>query len=401
MIKIMLCEVYKTVNYPGGVEKCLSSFANEFTNRGYEVTYVCLDTEKGLPFYKLSDSVKFVNLCYFYDKYKSCNYYLTKIEKEIKRFFGGSKMVFMGLPLKDPKKEYFEKEYISRLRRYILSNRPDIIICADSQSLYLAQEASLNQIPTVAMCHLDPASIMENVSLNEINAWKKAKVVQVLVDSFRKDFEKVGINNTVCIPNIVKQIDNNELAVDEKADNNIIFVGRLEKTTKRPDLLLKAFSLIASKYPEWRVKFYGSTDDIKYLKKMKMISKDNKIDNKVFFCGSEKDIFSKMRESKIFVNTSCFEGFPLAVTEAMSIGLPIVGFKECRALNGLIINNNNGFLVDDVQDMADKLSILMDDKNKRVEFGINGHNLMKRYRPDTVWDRWEKLILSIYRNSLR
>ncbi|MDO4920609.1 MAG: hypothetical protein Q4E64_02110 [Phascolarctobacterium sp.] len=89
MKNIMLVEVYKTVNYPGGIEKVLCNFANEFTKRGYEVTYICLDTEEGKPYYFLDDKVNFVNLCYIGEKYNSMSYKWAKIKKEIKRFFVG------------------------------------------------------------------------------------------------------------------------------------------------------------------------------------------------------------------------------------------------------------------------------------------------------------------------
>ena len=52
---------------------------------------------------------------------------------------------------------------------------------------------------------------------------------------------------------------------------------------------------------------------------------------------------------------SKYEGFPLALTEAMSAGLPCVGFKSCTGVNGLIVDGENGFLVEDgICDFAKK-----------------------------------------------
>lgn len=58
MKKIMLIDEYKIVNYAGGIEKVLCNFANEFVKRGYDISLVCLDTEKGMPLYDLNDKLE-------------------------------------------------------------------------------------------------------------------------------------------------------------------------------------------------------------------------------------------------------------------------------------------------------------------------------------------------------
>lgn len=49
-MKIMLIDVYKIVNYAGGIEHVLCDFANEFSRRGHKVSIVCLDIEKVLHY---------------------------------------------------------------------------------------------------------------------------------------------------------------------------------------------------------------------------------------------------------------------------------------------------------------------------------------------------------------
>ena len=84
-MKIMLVDVYKIVNYAGGIEKVLCEFANHFSQRGDEVVITCLDTEKGRPLYLLNDKVKFVNLCFKYGQQynRGLKYYLVKFENYI------------------------------------------------------------------------------------------------------------------------------------------------------------------------------------------------------------------------------------------------------------------------------------------------------------------------------
>ena len=99
----MLIDEYKIVNYAGGIEKVLCNFANEFVKRGYDISLVCLDTEKGMPLYDLNDKVEFINLAFTGKRYASLKYFLKKAEKEVLRIFGGSRMKFGSFNIVDPK----------------------------------------------------------------------------------------------------------------------------------------------------------------------------------------------------------------------------------------------------------------------------------------------------------
>jgi len=47
----------------------------------------------------------------------------------------------------------------------------------------------------------------------------------------------------------------------------------------------------------------------------------------VYLLGNKKDIFRYLYESDLFLSTSLYEGHPISILEAMSIGLPIVASK--------------------------------------------------------------------------
>ena len=58
-------------------------------------------------------------------------------------------------------------------------------------------------------------------------------------------------------------------------------------------------------------------------KKAKIYLKNNYIKN-VFLFGNQTDVFKYLYESDLFLSTSLYEGHPISILEAMSIGLPIV-----------------------------------------------------------------------------
>ena len=86
------------------------------------------------------------------------------------------------------------------------------------------------------------------------------------------------------------------------------------------------------------------------------------------------------------------EGFPLALGEALSAGLPSLGFRNCPGVNELIEHGKNGFLANDQSELKNNLEKLIQDNELRQKFGENAHLSMKKYAPETVLKQWEAFI---------
>ena len=116
--------------------------------------------------------------------------------------------------------------------------------------------------------------------------------------------------------------------------------------------------------------------------------------------GETKNIINKLMDGDIFAFPSKFEGMPLALMDAMSVGLPAIGYKSCASVNELIINDFNGFLCDDgIDDFADKLKLLMSDADFRRKLGGNARESMRAFAPEKIWDKWEALINNVIRTG--
>ena len=44
---------------------------------------------------------------------------------------------------------------------------------------------------------------------------------------------------------------------------------------------------------------------------------------------------------------SIIEGLPTVALEAMSFGTPVIGYKDCKSMNDIVIDGYNGWLVTD------------------------------------------------------
>lgn len=99
--------------------------------------------------------------------------------------------------------------------------------------------------------------------------------------------------------------------------HSIAFVGRLD-ITKRVDILLEAMYRAKSL---WSLKIVGSDGQEEELKK---IASYLKLDNVVEFLGWQDNPWECVKEADIFVMTSEYEGYPLAVIEALSMGMTVI-----------------------------------------------------------------------------
>ena len=69
-------------------------------------------------------------------------------------------------------------------------------------------------------------------------------------------------------------------------------------------------------------------------------------------------------------------------------------FDSANGAKEIIKNNENGYLIKnrDKNEMVEKIIELLMDKEKRIMFGKNGHNMSKSFDNNKVIKTWNKLI---------
>ena len=232
------------------------------------------------------------------------------------------------------------------------------------------------------------------IQKNNCLLWKKSAVCQVLVPAFEQPLhEHLHHVRTVVIGNAIPQYDMQADVGADKERHIILFVGRLSKNHKRPHLLIEAFAELADKFPDWDVELWGEEDGKLYLKELHMLIHKYNLDNRVFIKGSTKDVPSVLVHGDIFAFPSAYEGFGMALGEAMSMGIPGVAYFSCKAVQALIKDGENGLLCEDgVSPFREGLEKLMENPELRKYMGENARRSMKKYAPSVIWDSWESLM---------
>ncbi len=94
----------------------------------------------------------------------------------------------------------------------------------------------------------------------------------------------------------------------------------------------------------------------------------------VFLIGRKKNVFEFLYNSDIFLSTSLYEGLPISILEAMSIGLPIVASKVVGNVD-TVEDGKSGFLYNlyNFDEAAEYISLLANNPNKRKLMGVKSH----------------------------
>ena len=133
--------------------------------------------------------------------------------------------------------------------------------------------------------------------------------------------------------------------------------------------MVDAWSRLAGKYPEWTVKIYGSGPHRRHLdKRIRALG----LEGAVQMMGQASDLKRAYQEAEIFCHPALFEGFGLAVAEALAQGLPVVAFADTAGVREMVRDGENGVLVPrrrGANALADGLEKLIRDRELRERAG--------------------------------
>jgi len=121
------------------------------------------------------------------------------------------------------------------------------------------------------------------------------------------------------------------------------------------------------------------------------------ISGQVFFLGNRSDVPDVLAGTDVSVLTSESEGFPNALIESMSVGIPVVS-TDYPAIKELIIDGKHGFIVprNDAAALAVKINRLLNDPNLRVWMGQQASTLVqKRFSATTM----AKNLVAVYKGD--
>ncbi|MDX2281776.1 MAG: glycosyltransferase [Saprospiraceae bacterium] len=185
----------------------------------------------------------------------------------------------------------------------------------------------------------------------------------------------IGIDNSIELP---------KKAVNfEEKEKYLLYVGRINVSQKRSDLLPHIWNGIKDSLPDWEFHILG---DGEYMNELRQAFQ---YENRVVLHGFRNpDEYYK--RSLIFINPTAFEGFPSTLLEAQSYGVIPVAFNSYPVLPYILDYGNSGIIIKsfDVEDFCSSLIKLASDRQQlqyHFNFAISN---VKKFSIEVIGQKW-------------
>lgn len=157
---------------------------------------------------------------------------------------------------------------------------------------------------------------------------------------------------------------------------DLIYAGRLVKT-KRVDFLLKGMVKLKKYKKDIKLVILGDGEERNRLEKL---SRKLGIQKNVYFLGARQDVENFLVRSRIFVCSSQFgaEGFPLALLEAMAMGVPVLT-RRFAGVDDVIKDRENGLIFNSMKEFVEKAWWLLKFPQKRKIIARHAKVDIKKY----------------------
>lgn len=213
----------------------------------------------------------------------------------------------------------------------------------------------------------------------------------LLSNGFKSEFSlmlgRKSLENVIAISNPVSF--NDLYQYDSKSKiNEVLYVGRIDNSPKRVDLLLRIWQKIYKRFPEWKLTIVGDGKD---LERMKTLARNLCLENYSF--EGYVDPREYYMRASIFCMTSSFEGFGIVLVEAMHYGTVPLAFNSYASVKDIIHDRKDGFLVTpfDLDEYAKTLELLIVNESMRKEMALNAIESSKKFSIEFIGGKWLSL----------
>lgn len=337
----------------GGAERVISILSNYLVKNGWDVTIILL-LHNITGGYKLDENIKLIS--------------------------------FVSDDCKSLKKQIWMD--IKAIRKYLDNEKPELVMSFMGSNTLISGLACIGKkVRYIASERIDPAMANRNFAFRTVirEVYTRAEKVIFQTKRAKAYFNKKIQNNGVIIGNPISVT----CKASNERKNKIVTVGRLEKQ-KNHKILIDAFCEVCKKYPQYCLEIYGNGTLREYLEEY---IKEKDVQNNVTLMGEKSNVHECIKDAKIFVLSSDYEGLSNALLEAMMMGIACIS-TNCAGSDEVIENEKNGILVNtgDSCGLANAIINLIENEEQRKSIEKNAMMSVDKYKTENIISKWMEII---------
>lgn len=286
------------------------------------------------------------------------------------------------------------------LKKYLKKKDYDVIIDGRTRPVFLKefilQKIVYNKLKKVFIIHstktedyLFIKGILSDFLYSECHL---VTVSNDIKESIKTDY---GFSKVIHIPNALPS--SKEMFCDSKEvlnENYILFFGRLVDTIKDISFLIKSFQQSNIYKKGYKFIVLGSGVDEE---KLKQLTVELNIESKVVFIPFVADPSKYIKQAKLSVMASFYEGMPMSIIESLSLGCPVVTTDFRSGPSEIIYTGENGILVKEktIQNFSEALIKMCNDEIFYQKCVEGTKNSVEKFSFTNVSKQWDKFLKEI------
>ena len=287
--------------------------------------------------------------------------------------------------------EYFRSPFL--IRKAIKQFQPDVTVSWRTNCGCFTVLAAMG-LPTKVVFSERTDPFMETSTALKIAGWVcNFSDGGVFQTENAKNYYKRLANKSVVIPNpfqYPKELP--DVRSWEERNKEIVMPARFFLVQKRHDVLFDMFKIVLKSYPEYKLALYGDGPD---KDKVKRLVTEKALEDTVIFKGVVADVVDAIKNSKLLVLSSDYEGIPNVILEAFAAGVPVVT-TDCSPGGAriLIDDGKEGYIVPirDSKALSEKAIRVLENKQIAESFIVNGRAKLDAFKTDVIINKWENYL---------
>ncbi|MGS2727237.1 glycosyltransferase [Psychroserpens sp. BH13MA-6] len=294
----------------------------------------------------------------------------------------------------------FRVSRFKKLRKYLKSHQFDYIIDHRPKNDYLREVFYRNYIyrgmKTIYVLHSSKQDLIVKKAPHKFKNIFGSNYCNVAVSRYiETDILKAnGIDNATTIYNAYDpQWKNYDLSKPESLGDKtyILSYGRIDDSIKDFKFLMDAFD----KSELWHNAVYlVILGDGKDQNMLATYAASKAASEFILFHPLTPNPFAYVYNSKFVTLTSNYEGFPMVLLEALSLGVPVVSLDIISGPNEIIDNKVNGLLVTERKPaiFADAMKRMFQEAALYEGFKLRAVQSVAQFSKQEISEKWEKLL---------